>query len=233
MQKIFNFFPLTVYKSTLSLSENEKNEMIEQVRLMEKKSKNLDYKSATKAWTGDTQGFEYLHNNPKFKNLFIQINNCILEYLESLSVNYKKLDLYFQRSWATISKKTEHIDNHSHDQSHLSIAFYLKKQKDDAKIMFFDTSKHNEFIPQLFDSRSLAKENIFKKRDILNSSKVVFDTKEDDLLIFPSKTIHGTEQGKSNSERISISADIVFLAKDSSTLEHLVPPVENWKKFSN
>ena len=28
--------------------------------------------------------------------------------------------------------------------------------------MFFDTSKHNEFIPQLFDSRSLAKENIFK-----------------------------------------------------------------------
>ena len=78
MQKIFNFFPLTVYKSTLSLSENEKNEMIEEVRLMEKKSKNLDYKSATKAWTGDTQGFEYLHNNPKFKNLFIQINNCLL-----------------------------------------------------------------------------------------------------------------------------------------------------------
>ena len=41
MQKIFNFFPLTVYKSTLSLSENEKNEMIEEVRLMEKKSKNI------------------------------------------------------------------------------------------------------------------------------------------------------------------------------------------------
>ena len=70
------------------------------------------------------------------------------------------------------------------------------------------------------------------KRDILNSSKVVFDTKEDEVLVFPSKTIHGTEQGKSNSERISISADIVFLAKDSSTLEHLVPPIENWKKFS-
>ena len=61
MQKIFNFFPLTVYKSTLSLSENEKNEMIEEVRLMEKKSKNLDYKSATKAWTGDTQGLSLIH----------------------------------------------------------------------------------------------------------------------------------------------------------------------------
>ena len=77
MQKIFNFFPLTVYKSTLSLSVNEKDEMIEEVRLMEKKSKNLDYKSVTKAWTGDTQGFEYLHNNPKFKNLFIQILSLI------------------------------------------------------------------------------------------------------------------------------------------------------------
>ena len=193
MQNIFNFFPLSVYKSTLSHNENEKKEMIDEIRLMEKESKNLDYKSLSKAWTGDTQGFEYLHNNPKFENLFSQINNCILEYLENLSINREKLDLYFQRSWATISKNSEHIDNHSHDQSHISIAFYLKKQKDDAKIMFFDTSKHNEFIPQLFDSRSLVKENIFKKRDILNSSKVVFDTKEDDLLIFPSKTIHMRE----------------------------------------
>ena len=142
-----------------------------------------------------------------------------MEYLESLSVNYKKLDLYFSEIWATISKKTEHIDNHSHDQSHLSIAFYLKNKKMMLRLCFFDTSKHNEFIPQLFDSRSLAKENIFKKRDILNSSKVVFDTKEDDLLIFLPKTIHGTEQGKSNSERISISADIVFFSK--KTHQHL------------
>ena len=39
MQKIFNFFPLTVYKSALTLSENEKKEMIEEVRSMEKKVK--------------------------------------------------------------------------------------------------------------------------------------------------------------------------------------------------
>ena len=105
MQKIFNFFPLTVYKSTLSLSENEKNEMIEEVRLMEKKSKNLDYKSETKAWTGDTQGFEYLHNNPKFKNLFIQINNCILEYLESLSGTIKSLIFIFRDRGQQFQKK--------------------------------------------------------------------------------------------------------------------------------
>ena len=105
MQKIFNFFPLTVYKSTLSLSENEKNEMIEEVRLMEKKSKNLDYKSVTKAWTGDTQGFEYLHNNPKFENLFNQINNCILEYLENLSVNHKNLIFIFRDRGQQFQKK--------------------------------------------------------------------------------------------------------------------------------
>ena len=233
MQKIYNFFPLTVYKTTLEISEKEKKQMIEEIRLMEKKSKNLDYKSSGKAWTGDTQGFEYLHNNPKFNNLFNQIHKSILEYLNSLSVNHKKLEIYFQRSWATISKNSEHIDNHSHDQSHISIAYYLNKKKDESKIMFFDSNKHNEFIPQLFDSRSLAKDNIFVKRDILNSSKVVFDTKEDELLVFPSKTIHGTEQGKLNSERISISADIVFLAKDSSTLEHLMPPIKNWKQFSD
>ena len=42
MQKIFNFFPLTVYKSVISLSEKEKDEMVSEIRLMEKKSKNID-----------------------------------------------------------------------------------------------------------------------------------------------------------------------------------------------
>ena len=87
MQKIFNFFPLTVYKSTISLSENEKKQMIEEVRSMEKKSKNLDYKSSSKAWTGDTQGFEYLHNNPKFKKIYH------LKPMLSLSNAFDKSDM--------------------------------------------------------------------------------------------------------------------------------------------
>ena len=57
------------------------------------------------------------------------------------------------------------------------------------------------------------------------------DVKEDDIVIFPSKTPHGTDQGPNNNERISISGDVIFLAKDSNLLEHLTPSFDNWKKI--
>lgn len=233
MKKIFNFFPLTLYKSTISLSVNEKKEMIKEVYSMKDNSENLDYKSDNNAWTGDLHGFEFLHENPKFKNLFNEIYKNILEYLESLSVNHKKLDLYFQRSWATISKSGENIANHRHPQSHISFAYYLSKKKDDSRISFYDQYKHNEFIPSLFDSISVVKKGILKKRDVLNSAAVIFDAQEDEIVIFPSKTLHGTEPGGSNSQRISISADVVLVAKDTSNLEHLMTPLKKWKLFSN
>ena len=55
--------------------------------------------------------------------------------------------------------------------------------------------------------------------------------KEGDIVIFPSKTIHSTQPNASNKERISISADISLIAKDSKLLEHLTPPISNWQKM--
>ena len=233
MKKIFNFFPLSIYKSIISLSENEKQEMIKEIYSMESNSQNLNYKSEGSAWTGDTQGYEFLHDNPKFENLFNHIYKNLLEYLENLSINHEKLDLYFQRSWATISRNDENISNHRHSQSHISFAYYLIKNKDDSKIIFWDQNKHNEIIPSLFDSMTVIKKGILKKRDVLNSAKVIFDTKENEIVIFPSKTLHGTEAGASNTERISISADIVFVAKNTTNLEHLMTPIKKWKLFSS
>ena len=233
MQKFFNFFPLSIYKSSISLSADEKKKMVGEIYNMEKNSQNLDYKTSDSAWTGDTQGFEFLHDNDNFKKLFAEIHKNILLYLEGLSIDHSQLDLYFQRSWATISRKNENIANHRHAQSHLSFAYYLSKNKDDSKITFLDQSKHNEIIPSLFDSMSLQKKGLIKKRTILNSPVVIFDTKEDDIVIFPSKTLHATQRGTLNAERISISADISLMAKDSGNLEHLMPPLKKWKLLSS
>ena len=52
-----------------------------------------------------------------------------------------------------------------------------------------------------------------------------------DIVIFPSKTPHSTQPNVTNNERISISADITLIAKDSELLEHLTPPISNWQKI--
>ena len=231
-QSLFNLFPLALFRDTIEITEKEREVLVNEILSQEKNSKNTIDKGKQPAWTGDTQGYEFLFKNKKFEKLFSLISLSIKKYTSIIGLENDKFDFYYQRSWATISRGHENIGNHRHAQSHVSFAYYLSKNKDDSKITFLDENKHNEIIPSLFDSMSLQKKGLVKKRTILNSPVVIFDTKEDDIVIFPSKTLHATQKGTFNAERISISADICFIAKNSSNLEHLMTPLNKWKLFS-
>ncbi len=58
--KIHNFFPLSIFQDQIQMSNDEKNNLINEIRKMKDLSKNSDYKFNNESWTGDTQGFEYL-----------------------------------------------------------------------------------------------------------------------------------------------------------------------------
>ena len=86
-------------------------------------------------------------------------------------------------------------------------------------------------MPGLFDSKSIKRKKIIKEINLNNAPSVYVDANEGDILIFPSKTIHGTDPLADNNERISLSADISLVSKYSKLLEHILPPLENWKKI--
>ena len=229
--QIINLFPLSLYKSKIELNSEYKNELQDLIVKMKSKSQNLDYKSENKSWTGDTQGFENLHLNKKFEILYSKISSEIKKYINFLNIDNDQIDLFYQRSWATISDKIENISPHIHAQSHISFAYYLKKDSNDSNIVFFDQNRNNEIIPGLFNSKSINLKKVLKKRNDFNTSVVKIDVQENDIIIFPSKTLHATEQKNSNDSRISISADISIISKDAANLEHLTPSINNWKKF--
>ena len=135
---LINLFPLTILKDKIDISDDEKALMINEIRDMKKNSKNTNYQTKTNAWTGDTQGYEFIHKNVKFQNLFNEITKRIWEYLNCVEIDSKLIDLYIQRSWATISEGNERIKKHRHFQSHISFAFYLKKNKQYSNLVMFD-----------------------------------------------------------------------------------------------
>ena len=231
MSQLINLFPLSVYKSLVGLDIEERNKLIELILNMEKESSKNLTKKESHSWLGDVNGFENLQLNSQFDKLFNLIIFNIKKYIDSMNIDSDQLNIYIQRSWATISRGAENIPPHKHHQSHISFAYYLKKNENDSKISFHDSAAQNEFMPLLFSSRSVAKKNIIKKRDLLSSPIVQIPAKEDEIIIFPSKSRHSTQPGIKNDERISISADISLLVKNSDGLEHLTPPFENWKKF--
>ena len=134
--KIHNFFPLSIFQDQIQISVEEKNNLINEIRKMKDSSKNPDYKLKNASWTGDTQGFEYLHKNKVFDKLFEEIKKKIILYLDFLKVDHKQLDFFLSRSWATVSNNKEAIARHQHLQSHISYAYYLKKSSEDSNFIF-------------------------------------------------------------------------------------------------
>ena len=229
--KVHNFFPLSILQDHIKLADDEKLSLINDIRIMKNNSLNSSYQRNDASWTGDTQGHEYIYNNPKFNNLFEEIKKKIYIYLDFLKIDQDQIETYIQRSWATISVDSEVISKHQHLQSHLSFAYYLKKNKEDSNFIIYDDEKKNEFIPGLFGSRTLVQKKLIKQITLATATKISLDIQEDDIVIFPSKTPHSTDQIKTNAERISISGDIIFLAKDTNLIEHLTPNFRNWKKL--
>ena len=206
--------------------------MIEEIIKM-KKDSDKGLKPQKSSWTGDAHGHEFLFNNPKFNEFHKEVEKHIFKYMDHFKLNHENLLFYFQRSWATLSNSMENISPHKHAQSHLSFAYYLKKEPEEAKLVLMDIHKHSEFIPELFTSTSVDRNKIFRERSLENTAKIDLEIKEGDIIIFPSKTIHGTEKGMLNNQRISISADILITAKETTNLEHLTPQFSKWKEFSS
>ena len=72
MSKIYNFFPLSIYRAKIKLPEKNKKEMIQEIVKM-KKDSDKGLKPSQNAWTGDTHGHEYLFKNEKFKLFYEEV----------------------------------------------------------------------------------------------------------------------------------------------------------------
>ena len=229
--KILNLFPSSIVQDKISIEQDIKKEMIKEIENMLLNSKNIKDKGTLDSWTGDTQGFEYIFKNKKFNLLLQEIKKTIIKYLNHLGIDDNKIEIYMTRSWATVSNGDEKILPHKHKQSHISFAYYLRKNSNDSNIIFYDEHFQNEIIPGLFTSRTIRKGGVLKTSNLFNAPSIDIKVEEDDILVFPSKSLHGTQSNKSNNGRISISGDVICVAKDSGLLENLIPPINNWDKI--
>ena len=223
-----NIFPLTLGRDIIKIDEDERKKLINEIKLM--KNTKADSNKTSYAWTGDTKGYEFLFENKLFEDLSKKISNVILEYLKTLEINTDLLDVYYQRSWATLTENEQSINFHTHSQSNISFAYYLLKPEGSGGIIFRSIDLQNEIAKNIFTSSKLEK-SLINKANAYNSDRSMFDLEQDSIIIFPSKTAHATAPNKSNQPRISISGDISIMLKESKGYEHLMPNFKNWTKF--
>jgi uncharacterized protein (TIGR02466 family) len=228
MSNVTNMFPLSIYKDQVKIESNYKARLIDKILEMGK----YDLRKAPNiAWTGDVHNFDFLHEDELFRDLFRSFAVPLNGYIELLGIDPEKIDLYYTRSWATISKENQNIPAHSHMQSHISIAYYLQKAKNSGGIVFSHINPPNEFSPNLFNSQ-MFENKVLKEDSAFNAKAALLDPDEGEILIFPSKTRHQTQENRTQNVRISISADIVVTLREQANVEFLMPNVAKWGKVA-
>ena len=228
MGSFTHLFPLSVYRDRVVLDASYQQSLVEHVMRME--AETAARATSHSAWLGDTRGFEFLFQLEAFQPLFQQIGKLVREYTASLGFDTNLIDFYFQRAWATVTRKGEHISDHSHEQSNISVAYYLKKPSQSGAINFMTESHPNEFSRGIL-SPSKAALGFIRQPSMLTWNAVSIDAAEGEILIFPSKTLHSTTPSESDDVRISLSADITTLLKDSRGHETMMPHFSQWRRF--
>jgi uncharacterized protein (TIGR02466 family) len=224
MADIVNAFPLSIYRNTLAIDPQVKAAMVETVLAM---GRTPSRKAKGRTWTGDINGFGFLHQDHRFAELFGAFPGHLRQYLNFLQIDPDKLHLYYTRSWATVSQGRESIAPHRHRLSHISLVYYLKKPENSGGIRFIDADAPNQFAPYLFREEML-EQGVVKKPTLANTRAITLQPKEDDVWIFPSMVEHATEPNLSPEPRLSIAIDIVTTIKDSDTLEFMLPDLDRW-----
>lgn len=233
-EKFTDLFPLSVYRDVLGVDPQRRRSLAALVFADEAAKPTLPDQES--AWLGDTAGHEFLFSDVRFAVLFEKIAAAVKQYAQGLGIAPQQVNFYFQRSWATVSRQGQRIFEHAHLQSHISFAYYLQKPTDGGGI-YFSVDRHpNELAQGLFTiqksddgilSGGLTDPAIYDR----TMNRRYLEPVEDEIVIFPSKTLHSTAPNMTTTPRISISADVVLTLKDSAGHETLMPPVKRWQQF--
>lgn len=228
--KFTDLFPLSVYRDRLGMDASQRKVLAERI-LADEQRKPTPAEEET-AWLGDTAGHEFLFEASEFAVLFEKIGASVKDYAAGIGLQPDHLNFYFQRSWATVSRQGQRIFEHAHLQSHISFAYYLQKSSDAGGIYFSVAEHPNELAEGLFTIQKSSAGILAGGGNERSLNRRYLEPDEDEIIIFPSKTLHSTAPNMTTEPRISISADIVITLKDSGGHETLMPPVQRWKRFA-
>lgn len=181
--EILPIFPQAIYRAKLTtLTEEQLNYL-----------NNLSYRNNN----GNTTSRDtYILENILFKDIADEINSHISNYVNNV-FNFKhQVNLKVTQSWSNITNTSQYHHEHYHPNSILSGVVYYSTIKDDC-ICFRKRNESTSLLTQ--GDKNEGNNNMF------NSDIAEVDVNKNDLVIFPSSTIHYVRVNPTETARISLS----------------------------
>lgn len=193
--EVLKFFPEPVLKYKFENYE-EFNDKLEKYvySLFEKDTKGINL-SNRGGW--HSRNFE-LNDKESIQFKFgIELQKYILKSFQTLGWKTENKNIGIMAMWAIINKKNDFNIVHTHPNSYLSAAYYVKAPKNCGKFQ----------VENLNIARRHSSPEIIKKNE-LNAQVGGLEINEGDLLIFPGYLPHKVAKNESDEDRIVISFNV-------------------------
>ena len=219
-------FPTLIYTNQLGDSP-ALNHMLEQ----ELKYYLFD---ADQGIQGEYLGLADMHLNYNLESFYTRVTDNAKIYAETLGVDTELFDFYTVKSTVSkLSRPDQHFVSHKHFSSDISFIYYLRVPENSDSLFFQDNNRSNELFGALFDrdrDRSLLQED-----NAFNRTRHWIEPMEGMLVLFPSKTSHGTANTTGiacQGDRIAIVGDInLVLKQGQKDWEMGKVSLDQWRRF--
>ena len=193
--EVLKFFPIPVFKFRFEKFRTFNEELSNYIyKLYEEDSKGVD-RSNRGGWHSKT--FELNDKNSIQLKFALELQKYILKTFTNLGWRTENQNIRIREMWAIINKKDDFNVVHTHPNSLLSAAYYVKAPNNCGRFQIEDLN-----IVKRHASPLIANQNE------LNMNVAGLEVTEGDLLIFPGYLPHKVARNETDDDRIVISFNV-------------------------
>ena len=194
--RIHKFFPVPVFEQKLE-NYKELNPQLENF-IYDLKKNNPEGQKRSNAGGWHSPFFNINESEP-VKKLISSFTKSLPEIMtEHMGWRINKHKITILDMWSVVNKKNTFNVQHSHPNSLLSAAYYVKAKKNSGNIKFFDPKEMKTmYHPPI------------QKFNEISAEIIKIEPEEGKLLLFPSYLNHAVEENLSDEDRIVISFNLV------------------------
>jgi uncharacterized protein (TIGR02466 family) len=219
-------FPTTVYQTDLDTPDDVHEGMVNYIDRFY--NKNVQHVGFVPSFTGEILGDSQISSEPEFSWVTKQVAVHLKKYIEEIGATLDPTDvhvgsdIYIPQSWPVVCTNGGVVGYHNHCQSHFSAVFYVRTEKDN------DTGQLAVYAPE---PNTLSGLPIFHHKPTYGSVRTkVYNAVQDRLMIFPSSLNHEVRTYYGETNRYSISYDILITTRKEAGNFCLVNP-SRWVKI--
>ena len=194
-KKIFEYFPHPVFQYKLENYEEQNKKLLKYIYELKTQNPNGEKKSNINGW--HSPSFKLDDKNNEGYKFLIQTQIYLSDVFKSYGWIYNPKKIKCSGMWAIINEKGNFNTEHTHPNSNLSAAYYVKAPENCGN---FKVGNPHAISRDKYPLRETPTE--------FNRLVAELKVEEGDLLIFPSYLPHSVLPNQSDKDRVVVSFNI-------------------------